>query len=213
MFPLDSLRRDFYCVQCKSQHLGVQRGPRVTYRPDVGLGPSPPNCLPHAPAEATKNHVPPLTFLVFVPTDPFRQTPALSAQKACAKSLSCSIAGEVENGKFHSSRFKKRSIFWAQRRGGGERRREEMIQKQLNFEKNGRKISCALQKKAPPSMKLSQGAEKLLVSRGHQLRESRVTGRPEELLGMCFLQRQQRTLGTRDQSPICKRPPSPAISE
>lgn len=46
-----------------------------------------------------------------------------------------------------------------------------MIQKQLNFEKTEEKNLLCAAEKAPPSMKLSQGAEKLLMSRGHQLRE------------------------------------------
>ena len=54
------------------------------------------------------------------------------------------------HGKFHSSRCENDSILGAAEGQGEEgERREEMIQKQLNFEKmEGKKISRALQKSA-----------------------------------------------------------------
>lgn len=77
------------------------------------------------------------------------------------------------HGKFHSSHCEKYSILGAKEGQGEEgERREEMIQKQLNFEKRKKKISHALQKSVFLN-EACQGTEKLLMSRGHWLREQR----------------------------------------
>lgn len=41
----------------------------------------------------------------------------------------------------------KSSPFWEPRRGGGKRGREEMIQKQLNFEKQKKNLSLSAEKR------------------------------------------------------------------
>lgn len=73
----------------------------------------------------------------------------------------------MRHGKFHSSHCEKYSILGAKEKGAG--RAEEMIQKQLNAEKCKKNLLMHC-RKVRFQMKLCQGTEKLLMSRGHRQR-------------------------------------------